>query len=65
MEIIKPKKLKQGDTIGILAVSGEIKDIDRIHNARWELFEDSRHCVFADQNEKYIKLLIEWLNKYD
>ena len=38
---------------------------DRIPNARWELFEDSRHCVFADQNEKYINLLIEWLNKYD
>ena len=38
---------------------------DRIPGARWELFEDSRHCVFADQNEKYINLLIEWLNKYD
>jgi proline iminopeptidase len=38
---------------------------DKIPGARWELFEDSRHCVFADQNEKYIKLLIEWLNKYD
>ena len=38
---------------------------DKIPGARWELFEDSRHCVFADQNEKYINLLIEWLNKYD
>ena len=38
---------------------------DNIPGARWELFEDSRHCVFADQNEKYINLLIEWLNKYD
>ena len=38
---------------------------DKIPGARWELFEDSRHCVFVDQNEKYIKLLIEWLNKYD
>ena len=38
---------------------------DNIPGARWELFEDSRHCVFVDQNEKYIKLLIEWMNKYD
>ena len=38
---------------------------DKIPGARWELFEDSRHCVFVDQNEKYIKLLVEWLNKYD
>ena len=38
---------------------------DKIPGARWELFEDSRHCVFVDQNEKYINLLIEWLNKYD
>ena len=38
---------------------------DNIKGSRWELFEDSRHCVFVDQNEKYIKLLIEWLNKYD
>ena len=38
---------------------------DNIPGARWELFDDSRHCVFVDQNEKYIKLLIEWMNKYD
>ena len=38
---------------------------DRIPGSRWELFEDSRHCCFVDENEKYIKLLIEWLNKYD
>ena len=38
---------------------------DNIPGARWELFEDSRHCVFADQNEKYINLLIDWMNKYD
>ena len=34
MEIIKPKKLKKGDTIGILAVSGKIKDIEKINNAK-------------------------------
>ena len=38
---------------------------DRIPNARWELFEDSKHCTYIDQNEKYVNLLIEWLNKYD
>jgi proline iminopeptidase len=38
---------------------------DNIKGSRWELFDDCRHCCFVDQNEKYIKLLIEWLNKYD
>lgn len=33
MEIIKPKKLKVGDTIGILAISGRIKEYERIENA--------------------------------
>ena len=32
MEQIKPKKLKKGDTIGILAVSGRIKEPEKIHN---------------------------------
>ena len=38
---------------------------DRIPGARWELFEDSKHIAYVEQNEKTINLLIEWLNKYD
>ena len=38
---------------------------DNIKNSRWELFDDCKHCAFIDQNEKYINLFIEWLNKYD
>ena len=39
--------------------------LDRIPNSRWELFEHSRHMSFADEHDKYVDLLIEWLNKYD
>lgn len=38
---------------------------DEIPNSKWELFEDCKHACFVDQNEKYIKLVTEWLNKYD
>lgn len=34
MEIKRPKKLQKGDTIGILAVSGRIKEFERINNAK-------------------------------
>ena len=33
MNLIKPKKLHQGDTIGILSVSGSIKDISFVENS--------------------------------
>lgn len=38
---------------------------DEIPNSEWELFEFSRHMCFADENEKYIKILNKWLNKND
>ena len=38
---------------------------DRIPGARWELFENSKHCCFVDENGKYMNLLMEWLNKHD
>ena len=34
MNIIKPKKLQKGDTIGILAVSGKIKEYTNIEKAK-------------------------------
>lgn len=33
MNLIKPKKLKKGDTIALLSVSGEIRDVERIKRA--------------------------------
>jgi len=33
MKLIKPKKLKKGDTIGLLSVSGERESDEKIHNA--------------------------------
>lgn len=33
MKLIKPKKLKKGDTIGLLSVSGDIRDTNRINKA--------------------------------
>ena len=38
---------------------------DNIPGSRWELLDDAKHICYVDQNEKYIDLLIEWLNKYD
>ena len=38
---------------------------DEIPNSKWELFEDCKHACFVDQNEKYVNLVKEWLNKYD
>lgn len=33
MKLIKPKKLQKDDTIGLLSVSGDIRDISKINNA--------------------------------
>jgi proline iminopeptidase len=38
---------------------------DRIPNARWELFAHSRHMAFAEEREKYLPLLRDWLNEND
>lgn len=38
---------------------------DRIPNSKWELFEFSRHMCFVEENEKYVKLLTQWLNEND
>lgn len=34
---------------------------DRIPNARWELFRDCRHMCFAEDTERYIRVLREWM----
>ena len=35
---------------------------DRIPNAKWELFQNARHMVFAEYNKEYIELLENWLS---
>lgn len=38
---------------------------DRIPGAKWELFRNSRHMAYAEENKAYISLLLDWLNAHD
>ena len=38
---------------------------DGIANSKWVLFENSRHMSFADEHDKYVDILIKWLNDND
>ncbi len=38
---------------------------DAIPDARWELFAGCRHTVYAEENEKYLALVREWLAAHD
>ncbi len=38
---------------------------DGIEHSEWELFAYSRHMPYVEENEKYAKVLKEWLNKND
>ncbi|MGX7109358.1 proline iminopeptidase [Facklamia miroungae] len=38
---------------------------DNLPNAEWELFQYSRHMCYIDETEKYINVLIDWLNRKD
>lgn len=51
MKIIKPKKLQKGDTIGILAVSGAIKECERIAKAK-VFFENCGYNVMVSETCK-------------
>ena len=48
MKTIKPKKLQKGDTIGILAVSGRIKEYEKIENAAKYLIKQGYKVVISD-----------------
>lgn len=48
MNIIKPKKLQRGDTIGILAVSGRIKEYERIEKAKNFLNEQGYNVTISE-----------------
>lgn len=53
MNIIKPKKLQKGDTIGILAVSGRIKEYENIEKAKNFLEEKGYKVVVSDTCKTY------------
>jgi len=38
---------------------------DKIANSQWQLFRTAAHMPFVDDNQEYIDLLIDWLNKND
>lgn len=48
MNIIKPKKLQKGDTIGILAVSGRIKEYENIEKAKVFFEKEGYNVVISD-----------------
>ena len=51
MKIIKPNKLKKGNTIGILAISGRIKDFENIEKAK-SFFEKQGYKVVISETCK-------------
>ncbi len=48
MKTIKPKKLQKGNTIGILAVSGRIKEYERIEKAKTYFEKEGYKTVISD-----------------
>lgn len=52
MNLIKPKKLQKGDTIGLLSVSGCIKEIDRIEKAKKYFENKGFNVVISDTTYK-------------
>lgn len=38
---------------------------DRIPTSEWELFRACRHMCFVEDNEKYVNMLIDWMNRHD
>lgn len=48
MNIIKPKKLQKGDTIGILAVSGKIKEYENIEKAKSFFEREGYNVIISD-----------------
>lgn len=38
---------------------------DRLHDARWELFDGTRHMSFAEQTDRYCRLLSPWMAAHE
>ena len=49
METIKPKKLKKGDTIGIISLSGAVRNRENIYNAQ-KFFESQGFNIVFSKN---------------
>ena len=63
-EIEVPVLITSGaDDLSTPVVSKKMYDL--IINAKWELFPNSRHMPFVDEEIKYKGLLREWLNQKD
>lgn len=54
MNLVKPKKLEKGDTIGILSVAGCIEDVKRLDNAK-KYFIDQGYNVKISPNSYFPK----------
>lgn len=61
MNLIKPNKLKKGDTIGILAVSGRIKDFEKLERAK-SFFEKEGYNVVISNTCKTSHRYMSGLN---
>lgn len=51
MKILKPRKLKKGGTIGLLSVSGEVKELSQLENAK-NYFENQGFKVKISKNSE-------------
>lgn len=38
---------------------------DELPNARWELFRDSRHMAFIEEEGRYFRLMADWLKDFE
>ena len=38
---------------------------DELPNARWELFRDSRHMAFIEEEGRYFRLMVDWLKDFE
>ncbi len=57
MNLIKPKKLKTGDTIGLLSVSGDIREPERIEKAKKYFENKGFNTVVSDTTYKQNRYL--------
>lgn len=61
-------------TVSALVTSGQMdlcspyiakSMVDELPNARWELFRDSRHMAFVEEEGSYFRLLEDWLKDFE
>ncbi len=48
MNLIKPKSLKKGDTIGFLTISGPVENIEKVENAKKYFEEQGYNVIISD-----------------